>query len=353
MTKTIPLALTFNDVLLVPQRSSIKSRQDVDLSTRITPSLTVKFPLIVTNMDTITGVEMAIAAYQNGAISFYPRFNTIANMTEEIKQILDADCLTIPSIGIKTGEIGRLESLYSLGLRTFLIDVAHGHLDSVLNFIKQTKKQFKDIEIIAGAIATREAALDLISANADALRVGVGPGSICTTRIQTGSGMPQFTAVMEVADIARKANITVIADGGMKNSGDIVKALAAGASAVSTGFLVSGTSETPGKIVEINGKKYKAYNGSTSQTEKLSQVKKDSTGKHSAYTDYVEGIETLTECKGSLKEVLSCLDKGIRSGLSYSGASNIKDLHRKARFVQVTPSVAHENNNRQLIVTTS
>lgn len=353
MTKNIPQALTFNDVLLTPQRSSVKSRNDIDLSTNLTPKIKINFPVIATNMDTVTNVDMAIALSRFGALSFYPRFSTIENQVAQVKQVLDAGCLTIPSIGIKDGEVSRFQALFDIGVRVFLIDVAHGHLESVLNFASYLKKQFKGIEIIAGAIATSQAASDLIKAGADALRVGVGPGSICTTRIQTGSGMPQLTAIMEVFSIAQKFNTPVIADGGMKNSGDIVKALAAGASAVSTGYLLAGTAETPGNIIKINGLEYKAYNGSTSKTEKINQLKKDASGKHSDYVNYVEGVETLAEYKGPVAQVLSCLDKGIRSGLSYSGAFNIKQLHSKARFVQVTPSITFENTNRGLELVTN
>ncbi len=348
MINNIPLALTFNDVLLLPQRSAVNSRANVDLSTHITPKLTLKFPVIATNMDTVTGVDMAIAMSRFGATSFYPRFNTADKIVKEIKQVLDANGHTIPSVGIKSGELARIQSLYNIGIRTFLVDVAHGHLESVLNFISQTKKQFKDIEIIAGAIATSQAASDLIKAGASSLRVGVGPGSICLTRLQTGSGIPQLTAIMDVFTVAKKTNTPVIADGGLKNSGDIVKALAAGASAVSTGFLLSGTLETPGRIVVVGGKKFKAYNGSTSKTEKIRQFKKDPSQKHPDYVNYVEGIETLSDCKGLVSDVLSNLDKGIRSGFSYSGAFTISQLHQKARFIQVTPSITFENINRGL-----
>ena len=347
--QNIPLALTFGDVLLTPQRSAVKSRSQVSLKTHITPKIEIDFPVISTNMDCVTGVEMSIAMAKFGGISFYPRFAPVDIQTQEVKKIVDSGFNVIPAVGIKSGELDRIAALVSIGAKAIIIDVAHGHQESCLEFIKTVKTKFPDLEIIAGAIATYEGAKDLFVAGADAVRVGIGTGSICVTRVATGSGMPQITAVMEAYRAGQEFGKPIIADGGVKNSGDIVKALAAGANAVTTGNLFAGTEECPGRLVEADGKKYKEYNGSASRAEKVRQMEKNPTEKSTDYIDFVEGVEGCVECRGPVVDVLNVLDKGIRSGFSYSGAFNIDELHQKARFVQVTNSIAIENNNRGII----
>jgi IMP dehydrogenase len=346
MTTDIPLALTFSDVLLQPQLSSINSRSQVSLKTQLTPKFSIDFPVTATNMDCITGIDMAIAMHKFGSIAFYPRFAPPEIQQEEVSQIFAIGCNVVPSVGIKPAELERFERLVRIGAKIILIDVAHAHQTTCLEFIKFVKSKHPEVELIVGAAATYEAARDLFLAGADAVRVGVGPGSTCTTRIMTGSGMPQITAIMSVAKAAKEFNRPIIADGGMKNSGDIVKALAAGASAVTTGNILSGTNETPGNIIKKNNQQYKAYNGSTSKAEKLRQYQKDSTDKHPDYINYVEGVEGLVPLRGPVSDLLSQLDKGIRSGFTYSGARSIEELHQKAKFVQVTSSISAENSAR-------
>jgi len=298
-------------------------------------------------MDTIVNVNMAIELFRLGSIAFYPRFATPKIQCQEIKQILDAGCNVIPSVGIKEGEKVRVKMLIDLGIKILLVDVAHGHQQSCIDFIKYLKKTYPDVEIIAGAVATYEGAKALYRAGADTVKVGVGPGSVCTTRVVTGSGMPQITAIIECARAAKEFKKPLLADGGMKNSGDVVKALAAGANLVMTGNLFAGCDEASGKIIEINGKKYKSYNGSASAIEKLHQYQKNSTDKNSEYVKHVEGIERSVECRGPVSNIIDQISKGLTSGLSYSGARNIKELHQKSQFIQVTNSVVFENNNRE------
>jgi len=343
-------ALTFGDVLLVPQRSAVKSRSQVSLKTRLTPKIEINFPLISINMDCITGVEMSIAMAKFGGISFYPRFSPPEIQAKEVKKIIDSGFNVIPAVGIKPGELERVDVLVSVGVGAVTIDVAHAHQESCLEFIKTVKTKYPKLEIIAGVIATYEGAKDLFLAGADAVRAGIGTGSACTTRITTGSGVPQITAIMEAYRAGQEFGKPIIADGGMKNSGDIVKALAAGANAVATGNLLAGADECPGSVIECEGKKYKEYNGSTSRTEKTRQMQKNSSEKSTDYIDFVEGLESHVECQGPVADILNRLDKGIRSGLSYSGAFNIEELHQKARFVQVTNSITIENNNRGIIL---
>jgi len=345
---SFPLALTFNDVLLSPQYSDIKSRSDVSLIARLTPKISLNFPVTIVNMDTLVGVDMAIAMSKAGSVAFYPRFAPTDIQTSEVKQIIDQGCIVVPSVGIKDGEMSRAESLINLGIKVLLVDVAHGYQQTCLDFVKELKAKYPDVEIIAGAAATYDTAKALFEAGADTVKVGVGSGSTCTTRIMTGSGMPQVTAILECARAAKEFNRCILSDGGMKNSGDVVKALAAGADIVMSGNLFAGATETPGEIKEIDGKKYKSYNGSTSATEKQRQLAKNPSDKSPDYTQYVEGIERLVPLRGPVVEIIAKLEKGIRSGFTYSGAHNIEELHQKARFVQVTSSIVSENHNRDL-----
>ena len=299
-------------------------------------------------MDTIVGVDMAVAMAKAGSVALYPRFTPPQIQAAEVKQVLDLGCFVVPSVGIKPGEIARAQSLVNLGIKVLLVDVAHAYQQTCLNFVKELKTKFPGVELIVGAAATYDTAKALYQAGADTVRVGVGAGSICITRLVAGSGMPQITAIIECARAAREFNRPLLADGGLKNSGDVVKALAAGADTVSSGNLFAGAAETKGDLVEINGKPSKAYNGSTSLTEKQRQVAQNPADKSVDYTQYVEGIERFVPLRGPVAGIISQLDKGIRSGLTYSGARTIDELHQKAQFVQVTPSVIFENNHRDL-----
>lgn len=304
-------------------------------------------------MDCVTGITLAKEMSRLGGISFYPRFAPPEIQAKEVKEIFDAGFNVIPAVGIKPGEMDRATLLVKSGAKALTIDVAHGHLKSCLDFVKSLKSKYPDVEIIAGVIGTYEGARDLYQAGADAVRVGVGPGTICTTRITTGCGVPQITAVMDAFLAAKEFGKPILPDGGTKNSGDIVKALAAGGNAVVVGSQLAGAAEAPGDIVEIDGKKYKVYNASTSKTEKLKQFAKNSSDKTADYVDYVEGIESYVDYQGSLENVLGRLEKGIRSGFSYSGSRNINELHQKAQFIQVTTAVISEHANRGVIPASS
>lgn len=346
----VPLALTFDDVLLVPQHSKISSRSLVDLSTYITPKFKINFPVITINMDSVTGVDMALAMSRYGAISFYPRFNTPEQQVAEVLSVIEQGERVVPAIGIKDGEKRRVKLLYEAGIRVMTIDIAHGHLEANLEFLRFIKKEYKDLDVIAGVVGTYDGARDLFKAGADAVRVGVGPGTICTTRVVTGSGVPQITAIMEASKAGKEFGKPILADGGSKTTGDIVKALAAGANAVVMGNQLAGCKETPGKIKTVNGQKYKAYNASTSKSEKIRQYKKFKQGKTKVYVEYVEGVESYVPYKGPVKNVLDAMDKGIRSGLSYSGAKTIEELHENAKFIRVTPMSVAENGAHGVMV---
>ena len=339
-------ALSFGDVLLEPQRSKISSRSQISLKTHLTPKFEINFPLISIIMDCVTGVDMAIAMAKYGGISFYPRFAPPSVQAAEVKKIIDQGFPVVPAVGIKPTEDERVDLLVAAGAKIITVDVAHGHQESCLDFVRYVKKKYPEIEIIAGVVGTYLGTRDLFLAGADAVRIGVGPGSICTTRIITGSGVPQITALLSAYRAAEEFQRPIIADGGTRNSGDEVKALAAGANAVVIGSQLAGSDECPVEIIKINGKDYKPYNASTSKTEKEKQFSENKTDKSANYINQVEGIESFVPCRGPVANILSQLENGLRSGLSYSGAQNIEELHQKARFIQVTPTVTFENQNR-------
>lgn len=340
--KTLPLYLSLDDVLLIPRRSHVNSRADVDLSWSMDHHH-FSLPLISSNMDCVTGVDMAIAMGKLGGLSLLPRFDLPHIQVAHLQKIKAVGVPVAASIGIKPEEWDRLKLLIAAGVDHINVDVAHGHLIRVLDFVARIRTFYPHISLSAGVVGTYEAARDLFLAGADIVRVGVGPGNACTTRLQAGSGVPQFTALTECARAARKYKKIIWADGGTRNSGDIVKCLAAGASAVIVGYQFAGTDEAPPAVIIKKGKKYKPYNGSTSLAEKLRQIKKMKLDKPSDYAAHVEGVEKLVPYRGPVKEVVEHLIAGIRSGYSYSGAHNTPELWRQASFAQITSLGAHEN----------
>lgn len=349
--KPIKLALSYNDVLLVPQYSKLESRSEVDISTQISPNIKLDIPLISINMDTVTGVEMAVAMNLLGGMGFMPRFDTAEIQADKVSKVVAKGAKTVACIGIKNGTIERAEMLLKAGASGLTIDIAHAHTSRTLEVVSRLKNKFKKVDLIVGTIATYEGAYDLFKAGADSVRVGVGAGTICTTRIVAGSGVPQITAIMDATRAKTKfKNKFVIADGGAANSGDIVKALACGSSAVLAGSLYAGTDEAPGKKIKIGGVLYKEYNGSTSKTEKMKQVGKDKNGKSENYVIHVEGVEAMVPYKGPVADIVQSLCAGIRSGLTYSGAKNIKELWKNAQFIQITTAGYRESTAHDVIL---
>lgn len=346
--KTISLALSYDDVLLVPQHSEIESRQDVDLKTQITPHITLKIPLISVNMTDVTGVKMAVAIGKLGGIGFLPRFNTIDEEADMVRQVKKAGVKVGAAIGIRDGELERAEALVKSEADIITVDVAHGAMQKAIETTKILKKLYGNkVDIVSGVVATYDGAYDLFKAGADAVRVGVGPGTICTTRITTGVGVPQITALLEASKAARKFKKTILCDGGTKNPGDIVKGLAAGASAVVIGSQFAGCEEAEGKLVIKDGKKYKTYNASTSLAEKTKHTKKIKTSPY--YLKHIEGVESLVPYRGHLEDVISYFEASLRAGFSYVGAKNIKELWEKAEFVQITPQGQRESSFHDVI----
>jgi IMP dehydrogenase len=470
--------LTFDDVLLVPKRSPLASRQEVDTSGRLTPTIRLRLPVVSANMDTVTEAAMAIAMARAGGIGVIHRFMTVENQARQVARVKRAegyivehphaidqnssiaqarilmkrfevgglvvtnggdelvglitqrDILLAPddqapvasvmtkpdeiitaspettpeqarvllhlhrleklpvvdgrgrlvglitaqdivkqgrypnatkdskgrlrvgaAIGVKPNDIERAEALLKAGADVLVLDIAHGHADHCIQMVKELRYHFSNAQIVAGNVASREGACDLARAGADAIKVGVGPGSICTTRIVTGFGVPQLTAIMDsVAGVAEAGrDIPIIADGGIKASGDLVKALAAGASTVMIGSLFAGSEEAPGATVIRDGQKFKVVRGMASlgaaMGRKAVEQNEDESAESQADWDKVvpEGVEAVVPYRGHVDELLYQLIGGLRSGLSYGGAQNIKELQENAEFIEITPAGIRES----------
>ncbi len=343
----IETTYSYDDVLLVPQKSKVKSRSDVSLQTNLTPNFNLNLPVISSNMDSVTGTEMAIKLAMYGGLGVLPRFGNIDEEVEMLMQVKKENVKVGASLGIKDEFKERAKKLIEKGADVLVVDVAHGHMQRVEEVTSELKNQYPNLIVISGNVATYEAAKDLFKAGADVVKVGVGPGSICTTRVETGHGVPQLTAIMEASKAAKEVGKMVIADGGIKNVGDIVKALAAGSCAVMLGNMLAGCDETPGEIFEVNGKKYKKYFGSTSkeQKEKHSlKVKNDAN-----YLKHIEGVGGAVVYKGNLESIIEKIKAGVSSGLSYSGAFNIPELQQNAKFVAITSAGLRESHSHDLI----
>ena len=456
--------LTFDDVLLVPRRSSIVTRSQTNLQTKLSKNISLNIPIISANMDTVTESAMAVAMAREGGIGIIHRFLTISEQVNEVlkvkrsgsviienpyfikpdqsvreavrymkekevsgllvtdsnsklvgiltrrdimfesestklvKDVMTSDVVTakpgisvseakkilqenriekLPlvdekglvkglitskdimntdnypaaskdkkgrplvgsAVGVKGDFMERTEALLEAGADVIVVDIAHGHSDNAINTVRLIKKAFPTSELIAGNVATAQGAEDLIKEGVDAVKVGVGSGSICITRVITGSGVPQLTAVLDCAKIGKKYDVPIISDGGIRTSGDATKALAAGASTVMVGGILGGTDESPGSPVMKNGKRFKIYRGMASFYASLGRKSKE-TGSVSIsedLNDYVaEGVEAMVPYKGSVTDIIKQLTGGIRSGLSYCGANTIQQMQENAEFMKMS-----------------
>lgn len=319
--------LTFDDVLITPARSDIRSRRDPRLTTKLTKNVSIEMPIISANMDTITEYDMALAMNQLGGLGILHRFITSEEQAAQSRRLKEAGVKNISaSVGVGEEFKSRAKALIDAGVNIITIDIAHGHSIQMMETMKWLKDSYPHIEIIAGNMATPDAARDLIEAGADSIKVGIGPGSMCTTRIITGCGVPQLTAVALCAEIADSYGVPVIADGGIRTSGDMVKAFAAGASVVMLGSMLSGTIETPGEIK--NGKKQ--YRGMASRSAQ------DSWRGGVPEGMAPEGESTQVNVKGHVKDVILEVAGGIRSGMSYVNATTIAEIREKAQFIEMS-----------------
>ena len=368
-TKFAKKGLTFDDVLLIPAESHVLPNE-VNLSTQLADNIKLNIPLISAGMDTVTEGAMAIAMALQGGLgvvhknmSIQAQASEVANVKSVVvpsnatKAAVDDQnrLLCAAAVGVTSDTFERAEALLEAGADAIVIDTAHGHSAGVLRKIKEFREHFPKQTLIAGNVATGDATRALFDAGVDVVKVGIGPGSICTTRIVAGVGVPQITAIYDAASAAREYHKPIIADGGIKYSGDVVKALAAGGNAVMLGSMLSGTTEAPGDIFEDNGKKYKLYRGMGS-VGAMAQAHGSSDryfqgGVNEANKLVPEGVEARVEYKGDVSDVVFQIDGGLRSGMGYCGAANISELIEKAQFVQITNAGLRESHPHDVQIT--
>ncbi|GEP18946.1 IMP dehydrogenase [Pediococcus argentinicus] len=345
--------LTFDDVLLIPAESHVLPNE-ADVSVQLADNIKLNIPIISAGMDTVTESAMAIGMARQGGMGVIHKNMaaeqqaaevakvkaTDVNLEETPKAAVDAQgrLLVAAAVGVTSDTFDRAAALFEAGADAIVIDTAHGHSAGVLRKISENRAKFPKETLIAGNVATAAGTKALYDAGVDIVKVGIGPGSICTTRVVAGVGVPQITAIYDAASVAREYGKTIIADGGIKFSGDIVKALVAGGSAVMLGSMLSGTDETPGSIIEENGQKFKAYRGmgSVGAMEHGSADRYFQGGVNEANKLVPEGIEARVAYKGSVSAIIFQMLGGLRSGMGYVGAATISDLADKAQFIQIT-----------------
>lgn len=361
-TKFAKKGLTFDDVLLIPAESHVLPNE-VKLDTKLAPNLQLHIPLISAGMDTVTEGNMAIAMAENGGLGVIHKNLSIEAQVDEVKKAkgktVDPNLphpavdnqgrlLATAAVGVTSDTFERAESLLEAGADAIVIDTAHGHSAGVLRKIKEIREHFPNATLIAGNVATGEGTAALFDAGVDVVKVGIGPGSICTTRIVAGVGVPQITAIYDAASVAQKYGKKIIADGGIKYSGDVVKALAAGGNAVMLGSMFSGTTEAPGTVFTNEGKQFKSYRGMGS-VGAMSQQHGSSDryfqgGVNEANKLVPEGVEALVPYKGDVSNIIYQIDGGLRAGMGYVGAGTIEELIENSQFVQITNAGLRESH---------
>ena len=354
--KVAMLGLTYDDVLLLPDASDVVP-SEVETKTQLTRSIWLAVPLVSSAMDTVTESAMALAMAKAGGIGIIHRNLSIAEQVTHVKLVKGVSLIVGAAVGVGDDGFARAEALIDAGVDVVVVDTAHGHHRAVLDAISRIKDKYSNQEVIGGNVATRAGAQALINAGADAVKVGVGPGSICTTRVVAGVGVPQITAIMEAAKACKKADIPLIADGGLQYSGDIAKAIVSGADSVMLGSLLAGCDESPGELVEIDGRKYKAYRGMGSLGAMQSRGERKSYSKDRYMQDDVlsedklvpEGIEGKVAYRGSVAEVVHQLVGGLRSGMGYAGAPNIEALQKNGRLIQITAAGLQESHPHDVL----
>ena len=337
-------ALTFDDVTMAPKYSEVMP-SEVDTNTKLSNNLTLKIPLLSSAMDTVTESKMAIAMARAGGIGVIHRNLDIIKQINEIKKVKKFKLIVGAAVGAGPLEIKRAEAIIKEGVDLIVVDTAHGHSKKVADIIKAIKKKNSKITLCAGNIATSDAAKFLIKLGVDIIKVGIGPGSICTTRLVAGIGVPQLSAILEVRKGVKNSKVKIISDGGIKYSGDIAKALSAGADAVMIGSLFAGSKETPGKLIKRNGKLFKSFRGMGSvgamnkgSADRYFQTKQKDTAKY-----VPEGVEGFVKYKGSVEKIIYKLIGGLKSSMGYLGAKRIPILKVKPNFVKITKAGFYES----------
>lgn len=357
-------ALTFDDVLLVPQYSEITPDM-ADVSTKLTNTFKMNVPFLSAAMDTVSEHKLVTALALAGGLGIIHKNMSIADQAKEVEMVknyeLDNEkykralidkkgrlCVGA-AIGVTADMMNRVHALMDAGVDVFVLDSAHGDSKNIINAIKNLRLEYPNMELIAGNVATYEGALDLMKAGASAVKVGMGPGSICTTRIIAGIGVPQLQAVMDCARASKEMNVPIIADGGIKYSGDVVKALAAGANTVMLGGLFATCEEAPGDIYESNGKKYRTYRGMGS----IEAMAKGSTDRYfqTGHKKFVaEGVQGIVEVKTTVEELVFQLVGGLKAGMGYCGSKDIPTLQEKGTFIKITNNALLESHPHDISI---
>ena len=337
-------SFTFDDVTLVPQYSSVLPYETIT-SIKLDENLKLDIPLMSSAMDTITESKMAIAIAKSGGIGIIHRNLSIIEQAKEVKKVKKNNLFVGAAVGTNTKDIDRVYKLLESKVDLIVVDTAHGHTKKVLSIIKKIKKISKKCILCAGNIATAKAAKFLADSGVDIVKVGIGPGSICTTRLVAGIGVPQLSAILDVKKALKNYKTKIISDGGIKFSGDLAKAIAAGADAVMIGSLFSGTTESPGKIFKYKGKLYKNFRGmgsvgamSMGSADRYFQKKNKNTSKY-----VPEGVEGIVKFKGPVNKIIFKLIGGLRSSMGYMGSKTIKELQKKGEFVKITKAGFYES----------
>jgi IMP dehydrogenase len=341
MARIVGKGYSYDDVLIVPKYNKIRSRKEVDFTTRVTRNYSINVPIIAANMDTVCEAEMAITLGKMGGLGVIHRFLTIEEQVAQVRKVKQYNLICAAAIGIKDYE-ERMPALAKAGVNIIVLDIAHGHSKYAGKTLEWIKTNFPSVDVMCGNIATKDAAEYFLSKGADAVKVGIGPGSMCTTRIMSGAGVPQITAIMDVYEAIR-GEIPICADGGIRYPGDIVKAIGAGADNVMLGFVLAGTTESPGKILKIKGKLMKEYRGMASYDATIKKLQLNGEKKE---VISVEGEATKIPFKGAVEPIIKKYIGGLASGMTYVGAENMKKIIGKADFISMTSagrgeSVAH------------
>ena len=342
----LPLALTYDDVLLVPQRSGIRSRSQVSLASRLTRDITMGTPVIAANMDTVCGWEMAATMAQLGAVGIIHRFLPITGQQAEVRKAFQSSAGgTIgAAVGTDHDMIERALACADAGATVVVLDIAHGHAEHAIEGVRRLKAEAPRLQVIAGNVATSHGALDLAEAGADAIKVGVGPGGVCTTRLVAGVGVPQLTAVSDAVNA--DCGVPIIADGGIRTSGDIAKALAVGADSVMIGSMFAGTKEAPGEVEQTEKGLFKRVRGMASREAAEERAARAGETLDDEYFEHraAEGVEGLVPYRGSVELLVNELMAGLKSSMSYSNSATLAEFRDRAQLVRITGAGLHENH---------
>lgn len=332
--------LTYDDVLLIPQYSEIESRAKIDLGVSLSKGIETTIPIVPANMKTVTAYDMAEQVFKLGGMAIVHRFMSIEDQLDLVTTLQNRNIKSSRlvmnhvglSIGVKAEDYENLPRIIEAGVKILCIDIAHGDSKMCVDMTKHIAQKYPDVFLISGNVATYGGTIRLLEAGADMVKVGIGPGSLCTTRIETGNGVPQLSAVMFAsyarAEFEHKTGkkVFIMADGGIKNAGDCVKALCY-ADMVMAGNLFAGSEETPGQVISIDGRLYKEYVGSSTHK-----------GSH------IEGVAAIVPLKGHTKDIMQKLNEGIRSGCSYQGSNNLKELKEKHHMMRMTGASLRESH---------